>query len=153
MAWGQPYGYDNQNGTIVNATSTSWGGNGAQPAYYNQPQYSQAPAQPARVIADWVQGEAGARGYRMPPDTLGILLDAENDVMFIKAVDRFGMPAPLRTFDVKERLNGQRALLQNSQQAEHVQQPVMDPNMYITKEEFEKRVNEEVAKKVDEMMK
>jgi hypothetical protein len=89
----------------------------------------------------------------MPPDTLGILLDAENDVMFIKAVDRFGMPAPLRTFDVKERLNGQRALLQNSQQAEHVQQPVMDPNMYITKEEFEKRVNEEVAKKVDEMMK
>lgn len=152
MSWGQPYGYDNQNGTIVNTTNTAWGGNSSGQGYYNQPQYSQAPAQPARIIADWVQGEAGARGYRLPPDTLGILLDAENDVLFIKAVDRFGMPAPLRTFDVKERLNGQRVLLQNSQQSER-QTPAMDPSMYITKEEFEKRVNEEVAKKVDEMMK
>ena len=146
MAWGQPDNYGVQN---TYPMAQSWANGNS---YTNTPAYSQAAVQqPTRIIADWAQGEAGARGYRLPPDTLGVLLDAENDIMYIKAVDRFGMPAPLRIFDVKERFTDQRKLPQNSQQSEPAQR--VDMANYITKEEFDKRLNEELAKRLDELTK
>lgn len=81
---------------------------------------------------NWVQGEAGAKSYPVAPSQSVMLMDSENEVFYIKTVDASGMPLPLRIFDYKERK-------ENEKKVEEVSQ--IDMSEYITREEFEKRIN------------
>lgn len=91
---------------------------------YPQPQTSQS-----NVI--WVQGEAAAKAYPVQAGNSMILLDSENDCFYIKSSDNAGMPNRLRKFEYREVLEGQ--VIQDA--------PVEQPR-YITKEEFDKAMNE-----------
>lgn len=116
-----------------------------QPQYY-QPSAQQMLTMPMYQPATsegiiWVQGEVGARAYPVPPGKMMILMDSEDSVFYIKAVDQYGMPQPLRKFHFTEVHTEQKNLSETSQQ--------MSPDKYITKEEFEQRLKE----RLDELIK
>lgn len=90
------------------------------------------PSNPQDGGINWVQGEAGAKSYPVAPSQSVMLMDSENEVFYIKTVDASGMPLPLRIFDYKER---------NAQEKEIEEIPQIDMSNYITREEFEKRMN------------
>jgi hypothetical protein len=52
---------------------------------------------------EWVQGEAGARGYMVPAGATAWLMDSERQTFYIKSTDVNGIPQPLRIFDFTER--------------------------------------------------
>lgn len=91
---------------------------------YPQPQTSQS-----NVI--WVQGEAAAKAYPVQAGNSMILMDSENDCFYIKSSDNAGMPNRLRKFEYKEVVEGQVVN----------ETPAGQPQ-YITKEEFDKAMNE-----------
>ncbi len=107
-----------------------------QPSFYGvqqtpafNPVYPQPQTNQSNVI--WVQGEAAAKAYPVQAGNSMILLDSENDCFYIKSSDNAGMPNRLRKFEYREVLEGQ--VMQDA--------PVESPQ-YITKEEFEKAINE-----------
>lgn len=81
----------------------------------------------------WVQGEVGARAYPVSPGKMAVLMDSEDSVFYIKAVDNYGMPQPLRKFRFTEETADQKNLPQASQ---------ADMSNYITRDELEKRLDE-----------
>lgn len=92
------------------------------------PNYSYPWLQPqqAQSNINWVQGESGAKSFAVAPGQSVLLMDSESNVFYIKSSDASGMPLPLRTFEYTE-----RAVKQDK--------PTVD---YITREEFEKRMEE-----------
>ena len=87
---------------------------------------------------NWVQGEAAARSFGVAPNQSVLLLDSEANVFYIKSADASGMPLPLRIFDYTER----------SPQPQVVEQTAVASDAssnYITREEFEQRINEILA--------
>ena len=121
-----------------------WASNGFQQnnavagQYYQQaPQPVMGPqvsTQPQTDGITWVQGEVGARAYPVAPGKMAVLMDSEDSVFYIKAVDNYGMPQPLRKFRFTEEIADQKNLPQASQQS--------DMSNYITREELEKRLDE-----------
>lgn len=115
------------------------------PQQSQQYQQSQAPA-PQMQQTDgvrWVQGEAGAKASPVAPGHMAVLMDSEDSVFYMKAVDPYGIPQPLRKFRFTEEVieEPRKNLPQNSTQ--------MDPSNYITKEEFDQKLKE----KLEELMK
>ena len=90
---------------------------------------------------NWVQGEAGAKSFFVPSGQTAMLMDSEESVFYIKSVDASGMPLPLRIFDYKERNVQDNKTMQNSPQEIVQESPQVDMSNYITREEFEKRIN------------
>ena len=118
-----------------------------QPIY---PQYSYIPQQ--QVVAQqnvqqndngilWVQGEAGAKSWAVAPGKSVMLMDSESNTFYIKSSDTSGMPMPLRIFDYKER-NVQQS------QPQLVQHTEIDTSKFVTREEFNKKLNELFNKSV-----
>ena len=114
--------------------------NNGFPINYQQmyPQYTYVPQQPiAPVIqtqstvndngVNWVQGEAGAKSWVVPPGKSVMLMDSENSVFYIKTTDNSGVPLPLRIFDYTERT------AQNVSSAETTQ---TTNSQYVTKDEL-----------------
>jgi len=114
--------------------------NNGFPINYQQmyPQYTYVPQQPiAPVIqtqstvndngVNWVQGEAGAKSWVVPPGKSVMLMDSENSVFYIKTTDNSGVPLPLRIFDYTERT------VQNVSSAETTQ---ITNSQYVTKDEL-----------------
>ena len=102
---------------------------GAQPAAYQQN---------SGII--WVQGENAAKAYPVSAGQSLLLMDTEDNVMYIKSIDQSGMPLPLRIFDYKERTETK----ETSKTTE-----------YISREEFNKfkdEIKDEIRrrKKIDE---
>ena len=93
------------------------------PYNYN---WMQTQPQQAQSNINWVQGESGAKSFAVAPGQSVLLMDSESNVFYIKSSDASGMPLPLRTFEYTE-----RAVKQDK--------PTAD---YITREEFEKRIEE-----------
>lgn len=87
----------------------------------------------------WVQGEAGAKSYLVAPGTTLMLMDSEAQTFYIKQADASGMPMPLRIFDYTERT------AQPAQPAQAAQTAPFDPTRYITREEFDRRLDELTA--------
>lgn len=119
MAYPNYYGY-----------TSPYGGGYASPM---QPQPQPQQNNTSNVI--WVQGEAGAKAYPLAPGTSVILMDSENDYFYIKSADASGMPQPLRKFVYKEELD-------NMPEIPSAAIPQFDPDQYITRSEFEKRLGE-----------
>lgn len=64
------------------------------PCQYNQQQQPQNQQQqnPTGGII-WVQGEAGAKSYLVSPNTTVQLWDSENQTIYLKSADAYGMPS------------------------------------------------------------
>lgn len=90
--------------------------------YY--PNYNYQPQQPPQSGIVWVQGLEGAKAYPVASGASVMLMDSEESVFYIKTTDQSGMPSPLRVFDYKERKE---------------EQPKSN---YVTRDEFEKRLEE-----------
>lgn len=85
-------------------------------------------------VFEWVQGEAGARGYMVPAGMTAWLMDSERQTFYIKSTDVSGIPQPLRIFDFTERT------------AQHV--PVPEPKSeYVTKDEMKAYIAEIMKEK------
>lgn len=111
-----------------------------QPVYpqYNyqqmpQQQMQQAPQNDNGIL--WVQGEAGAKSWAVAPGKSVMLMDSESNTFYIKSSDTSGMPMPLRIFDYKERTA-------QPQQNEVIAHKEVDTSQFITREEFNKRIDE-----------
>lgn len=114
--------------------------NNGFPINYQQmyPQYTYVPQQPiAPVIqtqstvndngVNWVQGEAGAKSWVVPPGKSVMLMDSENSVFYIKTTDNSGVPLPLRIFDYTERTAQNVPLAETTQTTN---------SQYVTKDEL-----------------
>lgn len=72
--------------------------------YLNYPQANAFnPARPVQGIT-WVQGIEGAKAYQLSPNSNAVLLDSEQNRMYIKTSDNIGM-CNLRIFDFSEVTN------------------------------------------------
>lgn len=115
--------------------------NSITPIYSNNPNYLNNPNtypnvaanqqmanQQIKNIFEWVQGEAGARGFMVPAGMTAWLMDSDSMTFYIKSTDQNGIPQPLRIFDFKER----------------TPQPYTGPdgNVYVTKDEMKKYIKE-----------
>ena len=112
------------------------------PVTYQQyyPQYQQ-PQQQASNSIIWVQGESAARSYNVAPGQSVLLMDSESSTFFVKSADASGMPMPLRIFDYTERTS------QPQSKPDIAEKQDIDMSMYITRDEFEKRISELSAPK------
>ena len=62
---------------------------------YQMPQYPQNPmvqAAQAQSPMQWVQGEAAAKAWSVPPNGSAVLWDSEAPLIYIKSADGAGMP-------------------------------------------------------------
>lgn len=69
---------------------------------YQQPiQQQPMQQQPTNEII-WVQGEAGAKGYLVAPNSTVVLWDTESPTIYVKTADTTGIPS-MRVLDFTER--------------------------------------------------
>lgn len=87
--------------------------------------YPQAYPQQNGIV--WVQGMEGAKAYPVASGASVMLMDSEENIFYIKSTDQSGMPRPLRVFDYVERKPDETKI---------------DTSVYVTREEFEKRIAE-----------
>lgn len=108
-----------------------------QPVYQAPQQQQQQIPQPSPTISNiyYVQGEAAAKAYPVAFGRGIVLFDSERDYFYIKEVDRYGVPKPLRKFPYREELE------QEVQPTVQLQQVEEAPD-YVTRTEFEKRIAE-----------
>ena len=123
---------------------------GYQPMYpqYNylpQQQIVQQPSQQNDNGILWVQGEAGAKSWAVAPGKSVMLMDSESNTFYIKSSDQSGMPMPLRIFDYKER-NVQQS------QPQVVPHKEIDTSQFITREEFNRKLEELFTKDKEEIV-
>ena len=77
--------------------------NGYTP-YLNYPQMNAFNPQRVNQGITWVQGIEGAKAYQLAPNSNVVLLDSEQNRMYIKTSDNIGM-CSLRIFDFSEVTN------------------------------------------------
>lgn len=104
---------------------------GYQPFQYQDQlnQLRSAPIYPARPDPsglNWVQGEAGAKSWIVPPGGTALLMDSESMRFYIKSTDMNGVPG-MRVFEYTEITNQPK--------------PADIPaDKFVTREEFERFV-------------
>lgn len=91
-------------------------------AYPNYPTFY-SNYQPQQSIL-WVQGIEGAKAYPVGAGNSVLLMDSDNQSMYIKSADQAGVPS-LRVFEYKE-VTGKKE-----------EAPKVDMSAYVTKEELE----------------
>jgi hypothetical protein len=144
MPYQQPYGFNNygnqnqqisqvQNGSYQQNPYTNWYAQPQQMQPMQQPVVQQQSNGPQPNAVAWVQGEVGARAYPVAINQMMILMDSEDSCFYIKVVDAYGIPQPLRKFRFQEEpiSNNKGPVNGNS-------------DMYVTKEEFERKLNEKL---------
>lgn len=106
-----------------------------QQPVYQAPVPPQIPQQsPTISNIYYVQGEAAAKAYPVAFGKGIVLFDSERDYFYLKEVDRFGVPKPLRKFPYREELEDEtQATVQLQADVE---------NDFVTRSEFEKRIAE-----------
>lgn len=105
------------------------------PSYYGMTPPTTGPAtnQNQNSII-WVQGESGAKSYLVGAGSSVLLMDSEQSRFYIKSTDSSGMPMPLRTFEYNEIKD------------EPVKAAQANVNDFITRQEFEERLNDLVKR-------
>ena len=120
---GQPYYDEINNGAMPDQLSL-------MRSRQQQPSQSQQQYNSGLI---WVQGEAGAKSFILPPNTTVMLMDSENSVFYLKSSDASGMPLPLRVFEYAEKT----ATVPQSPNFGAQAPNGFDPTNYITRKEFE----------------
>lgn len=67
----------------------TYGQNYMQNYQQNYPQVAQTPQS---TDMNWVQGEAGAKGYHISPNTTVTLWDSESQTIYVKSANAVGVP-------------------------------------------------------------
>lgn len=57
-----------------------------------QQSYPQVAQTPQATDMNWVQGEAGAKGYHISPNTTVTLWDSESQTIYVKSANAVGVP-------------------------------------------------------------
>ena len=78
---------------------------------------------------NWVSGESGAKSWIVGRGESVLLMDSENQCIYLKSADASGMPLPLRVFDYTERT-------QNTPQGSQIVLNQSSDN-FITRTEFD----------------
>lgn len=111
-----------------------------QNSYYQEPRF-------AITGINWCQGDAGAKAWYVAPGTGAVLLDSEDNVMYIKYADQMGRPTLLKKCYEDFVDEAPLALPQNSS----APAPSMDMSEYIRREEVEDMITREVEKRMNDM--
>lgn len=99
--------------------------------YFYQPGYPpiQTPPQPAQSNSiTWVQGIEGAKAYPVAAGNSVLLMDSDNQYMYIKSADNTGMPT-LKIYEYEE------VVTKKTAPEAHI-----DMDDYITRAEFEEAI-------------
>lgn len=101
---------------------------------YQQQLPSQQPqtTQQQNTGVNWVHGEADARAFSVPAGSSVWLMDADEQIFYIKSVDYSGMPQVLRCFRFEE-IKGNTPPTPAKIPTEQVE--------YITRKEFEEAIS------------
>ena len=107
----------------------SYGGNAYQTPMQQVPQQSFAPAAPMQSNVIGVDGEVGAKAFQIPSGATGpiALWDTNDNVIYMRTFNSAGMPNPLKKLRYVEEEPVQNLPAQSGG---------MDPNQYVTKDEF-----------------
>lgn len=62
------------------------------PQNYPQVAQAQSPMQSPATDMNWVQGESGAKGYHVSPNTTVTLWDSESNTIYVKSANAVGVP-------------------------------------------------------------
>ena len=92
---------------------------------------------------EWVQGEAGAKGRFVPPNSTALLMDSESQNFYIKTTDASGMPQPLRKFKYEEVFDEAPATMPGSYSGKEQEADYkVSSEDFLTKDEFSKKMDE-----------
>lgn len=107
----------------------SYGGSAYQTPMQQVPQQSFAPAAPMQSNVIGVDGEVGAKAFQIPSGATGpiALWDTNDNVIYMRTFNSAGMPNPLKKLRYVEEEPVQNLPAQSGG---------MDPNQYVTKDEF-----------------
>lgn len=113
----------------MSVTPNYWANRNQQPVYYsNTPNYYQ---QLNQNIFAWVQGDAGAAAYMVPPNVTAFLMDSEKPIVYMKSADANGRPSNIeKRYLVTE---DQYSALQNSANNQN-------GSNFVTKEDLENAI-------------
>ena len=124
--------------------------------YYNQNQGMNMPltsqmqpqVQNGSMISglNWVQGDAGAKAWYVAPGTGAVLLDSEDNVMYIKYADQMGRPTLLKK--VYEDFVDEPPLALPP--VSNASTPI-DMSEYVRREDVEDMIVREVEKRMNDM--
>lgn len=71
---------------------------------WNMPNYGENTQNTSRgVFATFVDGENAVKNYLVPAGGMAILIDLNGGKMWFKSININGVPAPIRSFDIKEK--------------------------------------------------
>ena len=123
-------------------------------SYYNQnmgtPLYSQMQPQiqNSSMVSglNWVQGDSGAKAWYVAPGTGAVLLDSEDNVMYIKYADQMGRPTLLKKVYEDFVDEVPLALPQTSNASSSV-----DMSEYVRRSDVEDMIAREVEKRIGDM--
>lgn len=97
-----------------------------------QPVQQPQTTQQQNTGVNWVHGEADARAFNVPAGSSVWLMDADEQIFYIKSVDYSGMPQVLRRFKFEE-IGGNTPPTPAKTPTEQVE--------YITRKEFEEAIS------------
>lgn len=104
------------------------------PYPYNYPNYPNFPQMyPQNNGVNWVQGIEGAKAYPVGAGNSVLLMDSDNQSMYIKSADQAGVPS-LRIFEYKEITDKKP-------------EPKLDMSQFVTREELEEALSKLAEKK------
>lgn len=97
-------------------------------AYNFYPQYQPYQPQPPQNSIQWVQGVEAAKAYPVAAGNSVLLMDSDNQYLYIKSADNSGLPS-LRIFEYTEITD-----------KKDIKKPEIDTSIFVTKEEFQEAI-------------
>ena len=82
----------------------------------------------------WIQGEEAARNYPVAPGNTIVLIEADKPIMYMKSADLSGRPQPIQVRYLVSKEDYEK--IQNGKNS------LKNQDSYLTKEEFEKYVED-----------
>lgn len=89
-------------------------------AWFNPATFTPPATSPKGIFTTFIEGEGAVRNYLVPAGNMAILIDMNATKMYFKSTDVNGVPAPIRSFNIKE-----------------IPQPVAQNPNVVTREEFD----------------
>lgn len=116
------------------------------PMTYPQPMYAQnsypAVVPNTKYGINWVQGIEGAKAIQIPANNNAVLLDSEQNRLYIKTADNIGL-STLRIFDLSEITDVENV---------NTKSQAVDMSQYVTKQELDAVIEKLSGGKKDEFV-
>ena len=150
MGYQQP-----MNGYNGNAYGYSGGYSANMPMVNNQPQsyggYQAPQSQQMRTSMAYTNGNIEAQAWAVAPGNMVYLFDMDGRTFYTKGVDHNGMPLPFKTYEYTEVVETMPVPTQNYGAQVTVQQPQINLDEYIKRDEVENMIAQEVERRLATM--